>query len=349
MAEYLLPFLLSFGLTALATPVLRDFLLARNIAVPPPRPRDLHARRLPRMGGLAIVASFSVVVGLYLVFAPDSLRFVESTISGIDRNLLGVLLGALILVATGYWDDRYGLSPLVKLGLQVIAALVVVAFGIRIWWITDPLGGPNISIGEWSWVLIPLWLVAMVNVMNWFDGLDGLTSGLSGIAATAIFFLALSPVVDQPATALLAAIVAGAAFGFLPYNWHPSSIILGDTGSMFLGFMVGVFAIISGAKFATAALVLGIPLLDFLWVVTRRLVTGQSLFQADTKHLHHRFLAAGLSPRATVSVLYIVATAFALIALNTQTEGKLAALGALVALMVLLGIVLVVSAKRRVP
>lgn len=347
MSEYVLPFLASFALTALLTAPLRQYLVTHRIATPAPRQRDVHQFPIPRMGGLAVLASFFLVVGVLLAVAPEKLAFVSATVLGVDRNLFGVLAGAVILGVTGYIDDRYGLTPVAKLGGQLVAALVVVASGVQIHWVSHPLGGPDITIGAWSWVLVPLWLLAMVNVMNWFDGLDGLASGLSGIAAMAIFFLALDPIVNQPATALLAAIVAGAAFGFLPHNWHPARIFLGDTGSMFLGFMVGVFAIISGAKFATAALVLGIPIFDAVWVISRRILTGQPVWQADRKHLHHRLLDAGFSPKGAVLTLYAVAAAFAFVALNSQTEGKVAAFGILFALMVLFGIILVVTARRR--
>ena len=187
----------------------------------------------------------------------------------------------------------------------------------------------------------------MINVMNWFDGLDGLTGGLSTIAAVAMVFLALEPMVNQPATALLAAIVAGATLGFLPHNWNPARIFLGDTGSMFLGFMVGVFAIISGAKLATAALILGIPILDALWVIFRRLLAGQSPMKADKRHLHHRFLAAGFSPRATVLILYTIAALFGMIALTTGTHGKVSALLWLLLLAGGMGVGLVILEKRR--
>ena len=266
---------------------------------------------------------------------------------GIDRNLVGVLLGGFILVITGMVDDHYNLNPWTKLALQTVAVLMVSAFGVRIWWVSNPFGGLDIVIGNWTYLLVPLWLLLMINVMNWFDGLDGLTSGLSSIASIAIVFLSLQPFVSQPATALLAAIVAGAALGFLPFNWHPAKIFLGDTGSMFLGFIIGVFAIISGAKFATAALVLGIPIFDAVWVVSRRWLTGQSLMRGDRLHLHHRFLDAGFSPRTTVLILYSVAAAFGLVALKSSTEGKVTALSWLITFMLLLGITLVIAKQKR--
>ncbi|MBI4032838.1 undecaprenyl/decaprenyl-phosphate alpha-N-acetylglucosaminyl 1-phosphate transferase [Candidatus Berkelbacteria bacterium] len=347
LSDYLIPFLAAFLLTAAFTPLLRRYLVTRKIGLAIPRERDVHTRPLPKLGGVAVVASFLIVVVAILFTDPSRLSFVSETVAGIDRNLAGVLLGVLILLGTGIYDDLHDLKPGVKLGWQVLAALLVVAFGVKIHWLTNPLGGATIELGSWTYLIVPLWLLAMINVMNWFDGLDGLASGLSIIASIAIVFLSLEPFVAQPGTALLAAILAGAALGFLPYNWHPSRIILGDSGSMVLGFMLGVFAIISGAKFATAALVLGIPIFDAVWVVGRRLLTGQPVWKADKLHLHHRFLDAGLSPRATALTLYAVATLCAVVALNSGTAGKVAAIAALAAFMVLLGVVLVLSAGRR--
>lgn len=343
---YLVGFLAACGLSFLLVPVSRRLAVVWTI-VAKPGGRHVHEQPTPKLGGLAVAGSFFLIVLGFLLVAPDQLTFVNQTVAGIDSNLFGVLLGALILVLTGVIDDKYDLNPWAKLTLQAIAALAVVAFGVRIWWVANPFGGLDIIVGNWTYLLVPLWLLLMINVMNWFDGLDGLTSGLSIIASIAIFFLSLAPFVDQPATALLAAIVAGAALGFLPSNWHPAKIFLGDSGSMFLGFMIGVFAIISGAKFATAALVLGIPIFDALWVIGRRILSGKSPMQADRKHLHHRFLDAGFSSRATVIILYLLATVFALIALSSGTEGKVAAIGWLLGIMMLIAMVLLVVTKRR--
>lgn len=342
----LFPFLIALAVSAALVPLARRLALAWGV-VAQPGGRHVHETPTPKLGGLAVAGSFFLVVIGYLLFAPEQLQFVSETTLGIDQNLLGVLLGGLILVITGVIDDKYDLNPWLKLALQALAALVVVAFGVRIWWIANPLGGLNIVIGNWTYLLVPLWLLLMINVMNWFDGLDGLTPGLSGIASIAIVFLSLAPNVNQPATALLAAILAGAAIGFLPSNWNPARIFLGDSGSMFLGFMVGVFAIISGAKFATAALVLGIPIFDALWVIIRRILAGKSPMQADRKHLHHRFLDAGFSPRTSVLIIYAIAIVFGLIALTSGTETKVAAIGWLLGVMVLLAMLLLLAAKRR--
>lgn len=344
--ELLLPALLAFGCSFFFVPIVRRLALRIN-AVSQPGGRHIQKDPTPKLGGLAIVMSvFLIIIGVLLVH-PSRLQFVDSTVLGIDQNLFGVILGAIILVITGVIDDRYDLNPWLKLGLQALAAFCVVAFGVNIHWLSNPFGGSNIILGAATYLLVPAWLLLMINTMNWFDGLDGLTSGLSVIASIAMIFLALDPIVNQPATALLAAIVAGATLGFLPYNWHPAKIFLGDTGSMFLGYMLGVFAIISGAKLATAALVLGIPILDAFWVIGRRLLAGQSPMKADRRHLHHRFLNAGFSQQITVLILYAISVLFGMIALTTGTQGKMQALVWLFALALSLAFGLIVLEKRR--
>ena len=346
MMLYLIPLVLAALGTYFLVPTVKQWAI-RLGAMDQPGGRRVHASPTPRLGGIAITASLLVVILGTLFLAPARLHFVDQQIIGIDQNLFGVLLGILILVATGIWDDLHDLNPWVKLGLQTLAALAVVAFGVKIHWISNPFGGLNIVVENWSYLLVPLWLLAMINVMNWFDGLDGLTGGLSVIAAVVIVALSLQPHVNQPATAWLAAIVAGAALGFLPWNWWPAKIFMGDSGSMVLGFLLGVFAIISGAKFATAALVLGIPILDAVWVIGRRLLTGQNPMKADRKHLHHRFLDAGFHPRTAVLVLYTIAAAFGTIALASGTAGKVLALGWLGGLMTVIAVVLYLVSRKH--
>lgn len=346
LAGLVLPAVLAFACSFLFVPIVRRLALRLN-AVSQPGGRHIQKHPTPKLGGLAVVSSFLLVTLGILVVSPEQLQFVTGQLFGVDRNLFGVLLGAIILVATGIVDDIYDLNPWLKLLLQALAASCVVLFGVNIHWLSNPFGGNNIVLGAATYLLVPAWLLLMINTMNWFDGLDGLTSGLSVIASIAMIFLALEPTVNQPATALLAAIVAGATLGFLPYNWHPAKIFLGDTGSMFLGYMIGVFAIISGAKFATAALVLGIPIFDAFWVISRRILSGQSPMKADKLHLHHRFLNAGFSQRATVLILYAISVLFGIIALVSGTQGKVTALLSLFAVAVALGIGLIVVEKRR--
>jgi UDP-N-acetylmuramyl pentapeptide phosphotransferase/UDP-N-acetylglucosamine-1-phosphate transferase len=188
----------------------------------------------------------------------------------------------------------------------------------------------------------------MINVINFLDGLDGLASGISLIATIILYFLAIKPEVNQMSMSVLAIVLAGALIGFLPFNFYPAKVFLGDSGSQVLGFLLATFAIISGGKLATAFLVLGVPILDVVWVIARRVLAHKPVYQADRFHLHHRLLEAGLQHRGAVLLLYTISAAFGLIALETQTLGKLIAAIVLTAIMVLGGIVLVTLAARKV-
>jgi UDP-N-acetylmuramyl pentapeptide phosphotransferase/UDP-N-acetylglucosamine-1-phosphate transferase len=187
-----------------------------------------------------------------------------------------------------------------------------------------------------------------VNTINFLDGLDGLAGGVSGIAFFVLFFLSLTPTVLQPETAFLCIILAGCALGFLPYNFHPAKIFMGDSGSYFLGFMLAVLAIIAGGKIATALLVLGFPILDAFWVILRRILSFHSPFIADKKHLHHRLLEVGLSQRQAVGLIYFLSLCFGAVALFLQT-GKQKSIALLVLGMVMffLAIILVGITWRK--
>jgi UDP-GlcNAc:undecaprenyl-phosphate GlcNAc-1-phosphate transferase len=176
-------------------------------------------------------------------------------------------------------------------------------------------------------------MVGLANTINFLDGLDGLASGVSGIAAVVMFGVAIGPRVNQPVTALLAIILAGAAFGFLPYHFYPAKIFMGDSGAYFLGLALAMLAIYSGAKLATAVLVLGFPIFDALWAAIRRMAKRKSPFRADRRHLHHLLLDAGLSQRQAVLTLYAVSAAFGAVALLTGPFDKFVALVVLLLLM----------------
>jgi UDP-GlcNAc:undecaprenyl-phosphate GlcNAc-1-phosphate transferase len=264
------------------------------------------------------------------------------------RQLAGLLLGCAILVVVGIIDDVRDLSPWVKLLFQVIAACVALAGGIGITEITNPFGGViNLTWGRFPVEFGPadfhitplanllsiLWMVGLANTVNFLDGLDGLACGVSGIAALVMFGLAVGPGVNQPAVALLAVILAGAALGFLPFNFYPAKIFMGDSGAYFLGLVLAMLSIYSGAKLATAALVLGFPIVDALWAATRRLAKRTSPFRADRLHFHHLLLDAGMTQRQAVLTLYAVAVGFGIVALSVGSLAKLVALIVLLFMM----------------
>lgn len=345
--QYLTAGLASFILVILLTPLVRQFSIAKGI-VDQPGGRRINQLPIPRMGGLAIVAGFWLTVLIFAIFQPELLNFSGQTILGLDRNLFGVLLGSAILASAGAIDDVRGLSPAAKLFAQILAAACIPLFGIHIQWLAHPLGGTDIQLPLWLDSLLLIgWIVGLINVVNWLDGLDGLATGISAIAGLILFFLSLATFVNQPATALLAIVLFGSSLGFLKFNFNPAKIFLGDSGSMFLGFILAILAVISGGKLATAGLVLGLPILDAAWVIIRRSLAGQFPWNADRKHLHHRLLDAGLSQRQTVLLYWIFSGLFGLAALTQRTLGKVQmGLTMLLIMVTLAGLLLALERSR---
>jgi UDP-GlcNAc:undecaprenyl-phosphate GlcNAc-1-phosphate transferase len=329
------------------TPLIRRYALRRGIVDRPSEPRKIHTHPIAYLGGLAIFAGFLLAVVLFMP---------------LSRQLAALVAGCGILVLIGVVDDIRGLSPWTKLIFQFVAAGVALAGGIGITYLTNPLGGTidltygrvAFVVGGWQFHITPianlvslLWMVGLANTINFLDGLDGLASGVSGIAAFTVFLLSVGPRVNQPLVALLAIILAGAAFGFLPYHFYPARIFMGDSGALFLGLCLAMLAIYSGAKLATAALVLGFPIIDALWAATRRLARGTSPFRADRQHFHHLLLDAGLSQRQAVLTLYTVAAAFGGVALMVGSFAKLVALIVLIFMMAAAIALLILRKSRR--
>lgn len=344
MITYIVPFTLSFIISLILTKLVRDFMVKRKLAMSEPRERDVHIKPIPRLGGVAIFISFWLIAFSYWLLSPEKINFQNVVdLGSVDKNILGLLLGSFIVVIGGAVDDLKNLSAIKKLSLQILAAIVVVALGIKIHWFSNPFGGLAIELGDWSYFFIPLWIVLMVNAINWIDSIDGLASGISIIGAVVLFVLSYNLIAvdpNQAVTALLAAIFTGSVLGFLPYNFNPAKIFLGDSGSMFLGFMLAILAIISGAKVATAALVLGIPIIDAILVILRRLFNKKAIWQADKYHLPHRFLKAGFNQRQTVVLLYIVSILFGAAALLVNAYGKLLSVIIMLAIVLLTVIIL---------
>jgi UDP-GlcNAc:undecaprenyl-phosphate/decaprenyl-phosphate GlcNAc-1-phosphate transferase len=342
--EYLLGFGLAFALTAAATPIVRKFALAHGI-VDKPGERKIHKAEIAYLGGLAIFLGFVVAVVAMLP---------------ITRELAALLMGCAILVIIGVIDDIRGLSPTVKLVFQFVAAAVALSGGIGLTALRNPFGGViDLTVGRFPVDLLGLkfhiapianllsilWMVGLANVINFLDGLDGLASGVSGMAGIVMFILAFR--LGQPAVALLALILAGSAFGFLPYNFSPAKIFMGDSGAYFLGLCLAMLAIYSGGKVATAALVLGFPIMDAVWAAIRRIARGESPFKADRGHLHHLLLDAGMSQRQAVMTLYAVSALFGTVALLSDSLAKLVALVALMILMALAIATLTLAQRRK--
>lgn len=326
-------FILAWSMTAL----IRRMALARGVVDVPDGARKLHSSPTPLLGGLAVFLAFTLAL-LVLAFATS--RLIGKDVSYLA--IWGIVAGGSLLMFGGYLDDRYGRRPWQQFMWPLLAALVTLMVGIRVAVVTNPFGGLlelGASVGA---VVTFLWLLGMMYTTKLLDGLDGLATGVGAIGGIIIFCLTQFTPFYQPPVGLMALVLAGSALGFLVWNWHPAKVFLGEGGSLYLGYVLGVLAIISGAKIATALLVMGVPILDVAWVILRRVLwERRSLASADRKHLHYRLLDAGFTHRQAVAVLYVITASFGITSLFLRTDGKLKALGVLVLVVALLGALLV--------
>lgn len=360
--HYIVPFLLSIGISLVLTLIVRRVAIRQVVLDRPETSPDRKVQpvAVPLLGGVAIFLSVVLVTAGYTLFSG---RILGGYL--LPKYLIGILAGGLLLMVGGYLDDRYNLRPAKQIIWPILAVLAIIASGIGIRYITNPLGGVLIldsikikllTIGAvpyyltlWADLFAFVWLLGMTYTTKFLDGLDGLVSGMTTIGAVILFFLSLNKEVAQPETALLCVILAGSCLGFLAFNFHPAKIFLGEGGSLFTGFMLGVLSIISGAKIATALLIMGIPILDVVWVIVRRLFfEKKSPFRtADRKHLHFRLLDIGFSHRGAVLFLYCVSLLFGVVALFLGSRQKLVALFVLIGVMLILAGVIIVRYRRQ--
>ena len=331
---FIFAFILALGLSLILTPVAKKLALRLEIVDRPDFIRKIHSKPMPLLGGAVIFIVFFAVIFLF------SKQLLVGNLN--LHHWLGFFAGGLILIIGGTLDDKYNFSPKQQIIFPLLAIAAVLLGGVEILKISNPFGG-YFSLSTILWlspVFISLWLLGMMYTTKLLDGVDGLVSGVSSIGALIIFLFTLTTKYYQPDIAFASLVLAGAILGFLFYNFNPASIFLGEGGSLFIGYALGVLAIISGGKIAIALLVMGIPILDVAWTIARRLLSGKNPFKsADKKHLHHRLLALGLSQKQTVLVFYFFSALFGLSGLFLQSQGKLLALG----LIVLLMLVLVIS------
>ncbi len=334
----------AFTLSLLLTGVVRRVALARAVVDVPEAPRKLHSASTPLLGGLAIYLAFTAVVWV-LALVPHALLGKDVSLGAV----LALTLAGASLMLGGYLDDRYRLTPRRQLVTPTVAILLTLAAGIHVQVLSNPFGGGLIQLSAAvAEVLTVLWLLGMMYTTKLLDGLDGLATGIGAIGSLIIFGLTQFTPFYQPSVGLLSLALAGAALGFLVWNWYPAKIFLGEGGSLYLGFMLGVLSIISGAKIATALLVMGIPILDVAWVIVRRIFwDNKSLASADRKHLHYRLLDVGLTQRQAVVLLYGITAGFGITSLFLGTKGKVLALITAALVMFVLGVALVVLYKKK--
>ena len=289
-------------------------------------PKVIHSKPTPRGGGLAIFVGFFVAS---LIFLP------------LDSHLLGILLGATLLILLGLIDDRWDISPYVRLAIQFFAASIPVLFGIGIAFVSNPINGildlshPQIAFDLFGqprslWILSDLfavcWLVFLMNILNMgAKGLPGQLSGVSAIAAITIGFISLqySADITEWPVLVLAFITAGAFLGHLPWNISPQRIMPSFGGSTFAGYTLGILSILSTAKVGTLLVVLGIPIADVLYAIIRRVSAGKSPFWGDRGHLHHKLLDSGLSKNKVTYIYWFFTALLGALALNLNASQKL--------------------------
>jgi UDP-GlcNAc:undecaprenyl-phosphate GlcNAc-1-phosphate transferase len=325
--EYILTLLTAAAVTYLLTPLVRRVAIAAG-AMPAPRERDVHVVRTPLLGGLAMYGGLAAALLL-----ANQLSYLRGVINGTGVNR-GLLLAGGLLVVMGVVDDRWGMSALSKLAGQVAAGGILVWSGTELSWIPSPNGNVIVLSPNQALVVTILLVVVTINAVNFIDGLDGLAAGIVGISALAFFaysytLVRVAGASTQSLPALVSAILAGMCLGFLPHNFHPARIFMGDTGAMLLGLLLAYGPISSTAtldpsilkntlnRFPTIlpillpAAIFLIPYADLLLAVARRTRAGQSPFAADKKHLHHRLLNIGHSHRKSVLIMYLWAALFA--------------------------------------
>ena len=324
--------LLAMGLAAvvsfLATPLVKTLAYKVGAIDVPKDNRRMHKVPIPRLGGLAI----------FLAFLLSTLVFAD-----IDRQMQGILLGAVMIVVLGVMDDIMALKALPKLIVQIAAAGVAVYYGCRIQFLSNPNVFSDMTYVNLGWLSVPItiiWIVAITNAVNFIDGLDGLAVGVSAISTASLIVIAL--MVAEVNIAIILCALFGACLGFIPYNFNPAKIFMGDTGATFLGYILatlsvtGLFKMYAIISFAVPFLILGVPIFDICFAVLRRVAHGQSPMHADRVHIHHRLIDMGFSQKQSVAIAYMLTAILGLAAVLLTSSGELKAL-------ILIGAVFVVS------
>jgi UDP-GlcNAc:undecaprenyl-phosphate GlcNAc-1-phosphate transferase len=297
-------FLSSAAVAAAVTPVVRAAACRWNVLDHALTSRKEHGRPIPRLGGIAIVLAFyAPLAALYFVNSDVGSRFWSE-----PRKALGLIVGGLAIAVLGVYDDLKGADAKKKFAVQFAVAGLMYWLGFRFDIIGNPFGTP-IQLGWFSLPVTIVFIAGVINAMNLIDGLDGLAGGVAFIAIATVFVMA--NLHDQPLMLLFCAALGGAVLGFLFYNFNPATIFMGDTGSMFLGFVLATTAIQTNEKstatvaIAVPILALGVPIADTLLAMGRRYIRGVPMFSADRGHIHHRLLGMGLSQRQAVVVIYV--------------------------------------------
>jgi len=332
------PLIVAALITAVCTP-LAIYIAPKIGAMDIPKDnRRVHNKPMPRFGGIAIFAGMMIS---WALFAGDA------------RGINGAMAGCAIIYVLGAIDDIKNIRPLVKFSGQTLAAIVAFALGLRITFITNYFGGGNMIFGDVAcFVITVLWLVAITNAVNLIDGLDGLAAGIAAKSALCLAYVAY--IHGQYMSTIAMMVVAGAAIGFLPFNFNPAKIFMGDGGSQLLGFSIAAVSIMGAVKSATLvvvlipAVVLGLPIFDTLMAIVRRTARHQSIGTADKEHLHHRILKAGFGQRRAVLLMYCVSGIMGIIAVLYSRGLYIECIGLLAIAVMIVGVLLTDTGTNKV-
>lgn len=341
--------LIALVVTTALTPLVRRLAL-RLGAIDYPGGRRINTEPTPRLGGVAIYAGFmaAALAAVALTRSGDLLRAILGVSLRVpiplqaDRAILGILAGGTFLLAVGIYDDIRGMHPGVKFAAMVLAAAILIPFGLGTQFVTNPFTGRTVPAGPWGTLLTVAWVLVVVNIINIIDGVDGLAAGIVAIAGTTLCLTAFHKA-DTPAI-LLAAALVGTAMGFLRHNFNPARIFMGDSGSMFLGYVLGGVSVMGLYKSYTLIslsvpmLALGVPIVDTAFAVIRRFRGRRPIYLPDREHLHHRLLDRGLTQRQTVFLLYMVSAALGLGALalaGVNRTASIVTLGVIAAILLM--------------
>lgn len=342
IATVFLALLVALVVSFLMTPVVKTFAYKVGAIDVPKDARRMHHVPIPRLGGLAIFIGFIFSI---LLFA---------NVRG-DRQMQGILLGAVVIVVLGVVDDITPLPAMFKFVVQIGAALIPATHGVVI----QVLSNPNLFSDSPYWILgrlaVPatvLWIVAITNSVNLIDGLDGLANGVSAISATTMLVIAL--LVSETQVSIVMAALVGACVGFMPYNMNPAKMFMGDTGATFLGFILatmsiqGLFKFYAVVSFAVPFLILGLPIFDTAFAFVRRIAHGQSPMHADRGHIHHRLIDMGLSQKQAVATMYVISAILGLSAVVLTTTTELKAMVFFVSLCIVAGVAARVAFPKEI-
>lgn len=331
MSDLFILIVVSVGISFLTTPLIRNLAIKVNAVDTPKDDRRVHNKPIPFLGGLAIYFSF---------FITSILK-----VGSLSKTDIGIILGATIIVIGGVIDDIKDIKPWQKILFQFAATICLIISGVHIAKITNPFSAvvPFIDIRWMAYPLTIFWVVGITNALNLIDGLDGLSAGVAFISCITILIIALLN--GRFEAAILIAILCGAILGFLPYNFYPASIFMGDAGAQLLGFLLAAISMEGAIKSATAfaivvpVLALGLPIYDTVFAIIRRKINGKPISQGDRGHLHHRLLDMGLTQKQVVIVMYFISAVLggiSIIAMQISTLRSYFLLTAVLIVIVLL-------------